>query len=209
MTQFIVARNTDGLIMAADSKGFDFDLNGTMQEVTINPLVRLSTHSIILAGGDADAGQIAQSLAHFIEGEKLSSISDIAMAALPFLSAEYEKVMRRKCNCIPVDPVQHMYFILGGMNFEQEPAFQLELIWNRKKLPQLDREEISTAFSVPRLMGFEYGLAAKITQGTALEELSSMISSKMYSLQKADDSSISSPLHLATVTRQGVVQETL
>ena len=29
MTQFIVAKNNDGLIMAADSKGFDFDLNGT------------------------------------------------------------------------------------------------------------------------------------------------------------------------------------
>ena len=95
------------------------------------------------------------------------------------------------------------------MNFEQNPAFQLELIWNRKKLPQLDREEISTAFSVPRLMGFEYGLATKISQGITLEELSSMITSKMHSLQKADDSSISSPLHVATITSQGLAEETL
>lgn len=100
-----------------------------------------------------------------------------------------------------------MYFILGGMNFEQNPTFQLDLIWNRKKLPQLDREEITTAFSVPRLMGFEYGLATKISQGTSLEELSSMITSKMYSLQKADDASISSPLHVATITSQGAREE--
>jgi len=58
------------------------------------------------------------------------------------------KVMHRKCDCLPVDPVQHMYFILRGMNPDQEPTFQVDLIWNRKKLPQLDQKEIKTAFIV-------------------------------------------------------------
>lgn len=209
MTQFIVARNSDGLIMAADSKGFDFDLDGTMQEVNINPLIHLTSHNVILAGGDADAVPIAQSLAHFIAEEGLNSISDIAMAALPFLSSEYEKAMRKKCNCIPVDPVQHMYFILGGMNWEQKPVYQLDLIWNRKKLPQLDREEITTAFSVPRLISLEYTLATKISEGTSLDNISSIITSKMHKLQQSDDSLISPPLHVATITSQGVREETV
>lgn len=52
-------------------------------------------------------------------------------------------------------------------------------------------------------------IMAADSKGTTLEELSSMITSKMHSLKKADDSSISSPLHVATITSQGVVEQTL
>jgi len=204
MTQLITARNNDGIVMAADSKAYDFDENGKMQEVSVNPLVKLGPQTVILAGGDADGVEMAHALARFIQGEGLTSTSEIAMAALPFLNSEYEKVMRRKCNCLPVDPVQHMYFILGGMNPDQEPAFQVDLIWNRKKLPQLDREEIKTAFSVPRLMGLEYNLATKISEGSSLQDLSALMTTKMQNLQKSDDTLISSPFHLATITRQGL-----
>jgi hypothetical protein len=205
MTQLIVARNSEGIAMATDSKAYDFDENGAMQEVIVNPVVTLGPRTVILAGGDADGANIAFSLARFIKGEGLESTAEIAMAALPFLNSEYEKVMRRKCNCIPVDPVQHMYFILGGFNTGQEPTFQVDLIWNRKKLPQLDREEIKTAFSVPRLMGLEYSLATRIQQDSSLDELTSLMTDKMHSLQKSDDTLISSPLHLVTITNRGVM----
>lgn len=207
MTQLIVAKNNHGIVMAADSKAYDFDLQGNMQEVTVNPLIKLGQYTMILAGGDADAVQIAQSLAGFILAEGLSKTGEIITAAMPFINSEYEKVMRKKCNCLPVDPVQHMYFILAGMNEDQDPTFQVNLIWNRKKLPQLDQEEIKTAFSVPRLMGLEYTLATKISQGASLQELSDLIRKKMLDLQQKDDSLMSSPLHLATITSSGLQEE--
>ncbi len=127
MTQLIVAKNNQGIIMAADSKAYDFDLQGDMQEVTVNPLIKLGQYTMILAGGDAEAVQIAQSLAGFIHAEGLSETGEILTAALPFINSEYEKVMRKKCNFLPVDPVQHMYFILGGMSEDQDSTSQVNL----------------------------------------------------------------------------------
>lgn len=204
MTQFIVAKNNEGIVLAADSRGYDFDLQGGMQEVTVEPLVQLGQNTAILAGGDADGVEVINSLANFIQAENLTETSDIALAALPFLNAEYEKIMRRKCDCLPIDPVHHMYFILAGLNVEKEPKFQVDLIWSRKKLPQLDREEIKTAFSIPRLIGFEYKLATKISEGISLDDLSSLISQEFQRLQDRKDSLISPPIHMATITSQGM-----
>ncbi|MFW6055495.1 MAG: hypothetical protein ACOC9D_06270, partial [Thermodesulfobacteriota bacterium] len=192
--------------LAADSKGYAFDEQGKMQEMSINPLIPLGEKAALLAGGDADAVHAGQALSEFIHQEGLSLIPEIYAAALPFLNSEYEKLMRLKCNCLPVDPIQHMYFILAGMTESQESPFQLHLIWARKKLPQLDGDEISSAFSVPRQMGLEYKLGQLIADEAALALIVSTIQQEMRRLNTIDASLASPPFTFATITADGFRQ---
>ncbi len=205
MTQLIAAQASDGIVLAADSKGFSFDEQGNMQEVSINPLLALSSQTAVLAGGDADAAYVVESLQKFIRDEGANDITEVYQAALPFLNSEYERIMAEKCSCLPVDPVHHMYFILAGRDPSSEEApFKIHLIWNRKRHPQLEGEEIKTAYTVPRQMGLEYSLAKQIQEGATIEAAYENVQRAMTKFLEKDASMVSAPLHMARIDAQGV-----
>ena len=95
----------------------------------------------------------------FIQGERIDDVQDLYGAALAFLSTEYEKFMRKKCELLPIDPIHQVSFILAGKTGKDSAMpFRLYFLWTKKKLPQLDGDEISHAFSLPRRMGLEFQL---------------------------------------------------
>jgi len=204
MAQHIVSVNTNGVVLAVDSKAFDFATDGSVQAVTVTPLVQLSSDTAILAGGDAESTEICGSLREFIASEELQGISAVYSAALPFLGSEYEKSMRRKCDCIPVDPVHHMFFILAGHDPDDpnEP-FKAFLIWTKRKLPQLDGDSIQSAFTVPRRIGLEFTLGRMNADNTPLDRVLSTIKEKMEGYPVDEDSEIAPPYHYAIIDAQG------
>jgi len=205
MTQLIAAQASDGIVLAADSKGFSFDEQGNMQEVSITPLLALSPQTAVLGGGDADAAHVIESLQKFIRDEGVHDVTEVYEAALPFLNSEYERIMTEKCNCLPVDPVHHMYFILAGRNAASDKdPFMIRLIWNRKRHPQLEGEDIRFAFTVPRQMGLEYSLAKQIQEGATIEAVYDNVQRAMTRFLEKDASMVSAPLHMARIDAQGV-----
>ncbi len=102
---------------------------------------------------------MSNSLKHFIQGEGVKGIQDLYGAALAFLSMEYERFVRKKCEILPIDPTHHVSFILAGKTEkDREKPFRLYYLWTKKKLPQLDGDEISNAFSLPQRMSLEFQL---------------------------------------------------
>jgi hypothetical protein len=60
---------------------------------------------------------------------------------------------------LPIDPIHQVYFFLGGYSQDSsQKPFQLYLLWTKMKLLQLDGDEISSTYSVPRLIRLEYRL---------------------------------------------------
>jgi hypothetical protein len=204
MAQHIVSLNRNGIVLAADSKAFDFATDESMQAVSVNPLIRLSDSTAILAGGDAESADICGTFRQFVANEELRGVSEIYSAALPFLGTEYEKSMRHKCDCIPVDPVHHMFFILAGHDPEdQNEPFKAFLIWTKKKLPQLDGDTIASAFSVPRRMGLEYTLSQMNKNNESLDTVLATVKKRLEGLPVDEDSEIGPPYHYALITEKG------
>jgi hypothetical protein len=80
--------------------------------------------------------------------------------------------MRKKCEILPVDPLHHLSFILAGKtDRDRERPFRLYYFWTKKKLPMLDGDEISHAFSLPRRMGLEYQLNRLSKENAALQAM--------------------------------------
>jgi hypothetical protein len=80
--------------------------------------------------------------------------------------------MRKKCELLPIDPIHHVSFVLAGRTTkEADEPFRLYYLWTKKKLPQLDGDEISHAFSLPRRMGLEFQLNQMAKEGVPLERL--------------------------------------
>src|SRR3972149_10410429 len=173
MSQVIVAQNVNGIVFASENRAIQLDEKGNEISLQINRFLPLTSHCALLIAGAAEGRDMGSALKSFLLGEKLNDIQDIYGAALAYLSTEYEQFIRKKCEWLPIDPIHQVSFVLAGRT-ERDPVmpFRLYFLWSKKKLPQLDGDEISHAFSVPRRMGLEYRLNLLGKENARLEELS-------------------------------------
>jgi 20S proteasome alpha/beta subunit len=203
MSQLIACQNASGIVLAADGKAVDFEPNGEMIELKVDRLVQISQHTAILTGGAADGAEMCHALRSFLSEEKLDDIQDIYGASLPFLSTEFERFMRKHCEILPVDPIHHVYFVLAGYTAKDpEHPFRLYLLWTKKKLPQLDGDEISFAYTAPRIMGLEYKLNQLAKENASLDRILSAAKKGMEKVAKTQEE-IGPPFSYAFITKEG------
>jgi len=172
MSQIIVAQNRNGIVLAAEDRMIQLDAQGEEISYHANRLLPLTSHAAILTSGAAEGVGMGNSFKQFIREEGMKDIQDIYTAALAYLSTEYERFMGKICEMLPIDPIHQVSFILAGKT-ERDPAmpFRLYFLWTKKKLPRLDGEEISLAFSLPRRVGLEAQLNKLCKANEPLETL--------------------------------------
>ena len=202
MSQIIVAQNSNGIVLAAENRAIQLDAGGQEISLQVNRLLPLTSHSSLLTAGAAEGVEMGNALKRFIQEEGLKDVEDLYGAALAFLSTEYERFMRKKCELLPIDPIHHVSFILAGKT-ERDPArpFRLYFLWTKKKLPQIDGDEISHAFSLPRRMGLEYQLNKMSKGNVSLKEILERVKSGIEQLRSQD--LVGPSFSLATITHEG------
>jgi len=203
MSQLIAVKNANGIVVAADSKALDSDTSGNITEYSINRLIKLSDRTAILAGGAGAGENMCRALKEFITEERLRDVEAVYTAALPFLASEYQQFMRKTCEVLPFDPIHHIHFILAGYSGKNiRNPFQLYLFWTKKKLPQLDSEEITAAFSVPRLIRLEHRLNQMAHSDESLEKLYTEVRSGLERQAEVQED-VAGPMAYALITRDG------
>ena len=203
MSQLIAVKNTNGIVVAADSKALDSDTFGNITEYSINRLIQLSDHTAILAGGAVAGENMCRALKEFISEERLLDIEAVYTAALPFLASEYQQFMRKSCEVLPLDPIHHIHFILAGYSGKNiRNPFQLYLLWTKKKRPQLDGDEITSAFCVPRLIRLEHSLNQMAHSNAPLEKVYTEVRLGMEKLAEIQED-VAGPMTYAVITRDG------
>jgi hypothetical protein len=111
--------------------------------------------------------------------------------------------MRKYCEIIPLDPIHHVHFILAGYTEKDtQNPFRLYLIWTKKKLPQLDGDEISTAFAVPRIMRLEYKLNRLCKENRPLDDILPEVRDTLEKLSEHQEE-IGPPFSYALITNEG------
>jgi 20S proteasome alpha/beta subunit len=203
MSQLVACKNERGIILATDSKAIDFEPSGQMVDHTVDRLIQLTAYTAILAGGAAEGVKMCHTLKDFVSEEGVKGIEEVYGAALPFLATEYERFMRKYCEVLPLDPIHHVHFILAGYTEkETHNPFRLFLVWTKKKLPQLDGDEITTAFAVPRIMRLEYNLNRLCREDRALDDILQEIRKTLEKLCESQEE-IGPPFSYAVITKEG------
>ena len=144
MSQIVVAKNIHGIVLAAENRALQLDESGNEISFQVNRLLPLTTHCALLTAGAAEGAEMGNALKSFIQGEGLNDVEELYGASLAFLSTEYERFMRKKCELLPIDPIHQVSFVLAGKT-ARDPAmpFRLYFLWTKKKIPRLDGDEIS------------------------------------------------------------------
>jgi hypothetical protein len=202
MSQIIVAQNVNGIVLAGENRATQLDESGKEIQLNVNRLLPLTSHTALLLAGAPEGRDMGNALKDFLLGEKLSDALDIYGATLAYLSTEYERFMRKKCESIPVDPIHQVSFVLAGRT-ERDPRmpFRLYFLWTKKKLPQLDGDEISNAFSLPRRMGLEFQLNKMCKENAPLKEILKKMTEGMEQLKSKGE--VSGPFSFGMITQEG------
>jgi len=202
MSQIIVAQNAHGIVLAGENRAIQLDEKGNEISLQINRLLPLFPHCALLISGSAEGRDMGSALKNFLAEEKLNDVQDVYGAALAFLSTEFERFMRKKCELLPVDPIHQVSFVLAGKT-ERDPVmpFRLYFLWTKKKLPQLDGDEISNAFSLPRRMSLEFQLNKMCKENAPLKEILKKITEGMEHLKNKGE--VTGPFSFAMITRDG------
>ena len=202
MSQIIAAQNVHGIILAAENRALQLDEEGKEITLQVNRLIPLTSHCALLTAGAAEGTEMGIALKQFIQGEGLNDVQDLYGAATAFLSTEYERFMRKKCELLPVDPIHQISFVLAGRT-ERDRAmpFRLYFLWTKKKLPRLDGDEISYAFSLPRRMGLEFQLNKMCKENASLREILKKVAEGMEHLKTQEE--VGSSFSFATITQEG------
>ena len=146
---------------------------------------------------------MCRALKEFIAEERLLDVEAVYTAALPFLASEYQQFMRKSCEVLPFDPIHHIHFILAGYSGKNiRNPFQLYLLWTKKKRPQLDGDEITAAFSVPRLIRLEHSLNQMAHSNAPLEKVYTEVRSGMEKQAEIQED-VAGPMTYAVITRDG------
>ncbi len=202
MSQVIVAKNVDGIVMACENRAIQLDEKGNEIPLQINRLLPLTPHCALLISGSAEGRDMGSALKNFLVEEKLNDVQDIYGAALAFLSTEFERFMRKKCELLPVDPIHQVSFVLAGKTErDQVMPFRLYFLWTKKKLPQIDGDEISNAFSLPRRMSLEFQLNKMCKGNAPLKEILGRMTDGMEYLKNKGE--VSGPFSFGMITREG------
>jgi 20S proteasome alpha/beta subunit len=203
MSQLIVCQNSHGIILAADSKAVALDMGGEITHMEVDRMLKLSDHTAILTGGAAEGRDMIVGLKKFLEEEGLDDVQEVYEAALPFLATQFERFMRKECEVIPLDPIHQVQFVLGGYTGrDPHRSFRLYLLWTKRKLPKLDGDEISIAYTAPRLMGLEYKLNRLCQANTLLEDILPQVKKSMEERARRDDE-VGGPFRFAFITTDG------
>jgi len=202
MAQILAAQNSHGIVLAAENMAVQLDDTGKEIPFLMNRLLPLTSHAALMTAGAAEGMEMGNALKLFIEGEKLNDVQELYGATLAFLSTEYERFMRKKCEMLPIDPIHQVSFILAGRT-EKDTArsFRLYFLWTKKKLPQLDGDEISHAFSIPRRMGLEFRLNALCKENAPLREILDRMKEGIEKLKGQGE--IRFPVSYALMTQEG------
>ncbi len=202
MSQIIVTRNIHGIVLAAENRALQLDESGKEISLQVNRLLPLTAHCALLTAGAAEGIEMGNALKSFIQGERLNDVEELYGASLAFLSTEYERFMRKKCELLPIDPIHHVSFVLAGKAArDQTMPFRLYFLWTKKKLPQLDGDEIFYAFSLPRRMGLEFQLNKMCKENASLKEILKKVTEGVERLK--EEGEVSSSFSFATITREG------
>jgi hypothetical protein len=202
MSQIIVAQSVNGIILAAEKRAVMVNEKGEEVSLSMDRLIPLSPGCALIAAGAVEGVEMGRSLKEFLRGEGLVDVQDIYGAALAYLATEHERLMRKKCEILPIDPIHHASFIVAGRT-ERDPArpFRLYYLWTKKKLPQLDGDEIANAFCLPRRMGLEYQLNQMGKASASLEEILAKAKEGLEKLRTQGE--VSGPVAWARINRAG------
>ncbi len=206
MTQALAGFNTNGIVLATDSRATRYTAKGQQEFFSVEKLYPIGTHMAILSGGCGVSVPLSLALRHqLIRREGLLDMEELVTFSLDFLSRGYAQHLEQHG---PVrEGLRRIYFILCGFFPElPPPGYRLILLGSEEDELPLRRMGADNVVVMPRNMGMEVRLSRALSQNGPLEDILKM-SRDFLEKMAGIENVVGPPFFYATLTRDAGYQE--
>ncbi len=209
MTQLIVYKSNEGILVCTDSAATMFDDNNAVPCCfRVQKLFQI-TPGILMATAGAGYGlAFCASFQKYIRGKGLWSYEDVAMVALPFLRSEFQR-FRNECDERSAIPdVERVYFIIAGVQpGPQGHQYRFSVIASDSFQQPLHFVKVPHFVVIPRKLALEYRLNG-LPRDTALYEVEKIC--RKYLVKLANESAeVAPPFDFVRISKDGIRKRTL
>ena len=207
MTQAIVCRNREGLVLATDSCAVRELEDGRVERLTERKLFALGRHAAMLAV-DAQLGvDLAGQLQAWLLPRDLADVTDVLAVSHDFLTEGYTRYLRAARDRPPGDHTvpRHLYFIIGGYSPGGVSAGPEAILLDSEagELP-FKETRLGSVFALPRRLVFEGRVTRHIAEGISLRRLAEISQAELRGAAERNPEAVGGPFHVAMVTAAGL-----
>jgi hypothetical protein len=204
MGQLIACVAAEGVLVGTDSRAEFFQPHGEERFITVDRLIPVTSHAVLVSAGNWEAQDICTEFASFAKGEGITDLDGLIDAAIPYFTGKYDEILRKMCETMPPDPIINMYLLLAGYNPKTpDHPGQLFIIWDRPQPPKIEFNRVATIFSLPRRLGLEFKLNQLVQQKAPLAQVVAAAKAGMEKLATRDDR-VGPPYRYVTITAAGL-----
>ena len=207
MTQAIVCRNREGLVLATDSCALRELENGRVERLTERKLFALSRYAAVLAV-DAQLGvDLAEELQAWLRPRNLADMTDVLAVSQDFLAEGYARYQHAARGRPPGDRtvLRHLYFIIGGYSPAGVSSGPQAILLDSEagELP-FKETQLGSVFALPRRLVFEGRVTRQIAEGISLRRLAEISRAELQNAAERNPEAVGGPFHVAMVTAAGL-----
>ncbi|RLA98554.1 MAG: hypothetical protein DRG59_06320 [Deltaproteobacteria bacterium] len=203
MTQLIVYKALEGILLCTDSAAVTFDENHVSTTLEVQKLFEISPNIIIATAGVGYGIAICSAFQNYVRSKGLWHYEDISHVALPFFRSELHR-FQQESNFTPASPdVSKLYFVIAGyLPSSDGPKFKFCTIASDSLDTPLNFIKTSHFVVIPRKLALEYRLN-RLPANTQITEVEKTCEAYLKQLvEKLDD--VALPLHFAILTEKGI-----
>ncbi len=203
MTQLIVYRSGDGVLVCTDSAATTFEEGIVSHSFKVQKLFKLSPNILLATAGAGYGLALCDSFQKYVRRKGLWDYEAVAHIALPFFRAESQKFLR-ECQWNPADPeLERIYFVIAGYSPRgREYRYGFRVIASDSFEDQLRYLRVPHFVVIPRRLALEYRLN-RLPPDTALSEVE-LICEKYLGKLAGDSEEVAPPFDFAIITRSGI-----
>jgi len=207
MTQLIVYKTTEGIVLCTDSAATMFNGDKISRVFTVQKLFEITPNILLATAGAGYGIALCDLFNDYVRERGLWKYEDISTVALPFLRSEFQR-LNHYYDLSPANPdVGRIYFIIAGyLPHARKQKFRFCLIASDAPDAPLEFVKVPHFVVIPRKLLVEYRLNM-LPENVSMEEVEKLCENLLNKLAlKSED--VAPPFDFARITESGIQMRT-
>lgn len=207
MTQILLHRTAQGVLLATDSRAVAFSSGSEedSERFTVQKLFHPVSHVILLTGGAGYGIWLCEQFASHIAENGLDDASTAAEAALSFLRPLSEALKKKVQLSADSPHLDRIYILVGGIHRDEAggASIVIRLFGAEQASDFLHEIEVGSVLTIPRQVTLEYRLDRLAGEEASPDAVERLFEKFLRNASEADDD-VGGPFHFVRIQPTGI-----
>lgn len=207
MTQILIHRSGEGVVLATDSRAVAFSdaCDGASERFTVSKVLHPLPNVVLVAGGAGYGQWLCENFARYLVEHGLDDVVQAAEAALPLLGALLD-TMKKQCPAsIDLPHLDRFYVVVAGIHRpgNDPPSVDVRLFASEDVTNPLHAVRVGQVVTIPRQPTLEYRLTRAGNEELGMDAVEALFERFLTNAAQVDED-IGPPFHFVRIQPVGI-----